>query len=61
MRGWVKIFSYTRPRLNVVHYSPWYVRQQGQETVWQVLQGQVQGDGVVVSWLALTIETRRQR
>ena len=49
VRGWVKVFSYTSPRANVVGYSPWYLRQDGQETSRAVLDGQAQGDGVVAS------------
>ena len=49
VRGWVKVFSYTSPRANVVGYSPWFLRQDGQETSRAVLDGQAQGDGVVAS------------
>lgn len=35
--------------MNVVRYSPWFLRQDGQESSWQVLAGQAQGDGVVAS------------
>ena len=34
--GWVKIFSHTRPRENVLTYSPWYLRK-GQE--WEPFEG----------------------
>ncbi len=49
VRGWVKVFSYTSPRVNVVRYSPWYLRQDGQEVLQQVIAGQAHGDGVVAS------------
>jgi 16S rRNA processing protein RimM len=49
VRGWVKVYSYTSPRANVVRYSPWYLRQNGQEVIQQVVSGQAHGDGVVVS------------
>jgi 16S rRNA processing protein RimM len=47
VRGWVKIYSYTSPRVNVVRYSPWFLRQDGKESTMEVLAGQAQGDGVV--------------
>ncbi len=47
VRGWVKIYSYTSPRVNVVRYSPWFLRQDGKESTREVLAGQAQGDGVV--------------
>ena len=31
-RGWVKVFSYTRPRDNLLIYNPWYVLNTG---TWQ--------------------------
>lgn len=49
VRGWVKVFSYTSPRVNVVQYSPWYVRQNGEEVIRQVIAGQAHGDGVVAA------------
>jgi 16S rRNA processing protein RimM len=49
VRGWVKIYSYTSPRVNVVRYSPWFLRQDGKESIRQVLAGQAHGDGVVAS------------
>lgn len=49
VRGWVKVYSYTSPRANVVQYSPWFLRQSGQESVRRVLAGQAHGDGVVAS------------
>lgn len=49
VRGWVKVYSYTSPRVNVVRYSPWFLLQDGNESIRQVLAGQAHGDGVVVS------------
>jgi 16S rRNA processing protein RimM len=48
VRGWVKVFSYTSPRTNVIDYSPWHLRQHGKESVRRVLAGRAHGDGVVV-------------
>ena len=49
VRGWVKVFSYTSPRVNVVRYSPWFLRQNGGEVIQQVTAGHAHGDGVVAS------------
>ncbi|MDP2323857.1 MAG: ribosome maturation factor RimM [Gammaproteobacteria bacterium] len=49
VQGWVKVFSYTSPRVNVVQYSPWHVRQNGEEVIRQVIAGQAHGDGVVAA------------
>ena len=47
VRGWVKVFSYTKPITNILNYSPWQVYQQGQ---WQTVlapEGQAHGKGIV--------------
>jgi 16S rRNA processing protein RimM len=49
VRGWVKVYSYTSPRVNVVRYNPWVLRQDGRESTRHVLAGQAHGDGVVAS------------
>ena len=48
VRGWVKVFSETRPRENILDYSPWLIRQAGEE--WKTLSvtaGRMQGKGIV--------------
>lgn len=45
--GWVKIFSYTRPRENVLTYSPWYLLRGGRWEAVGLLEGRLQGKGVV--------------
>ncbi|MBM4221702.1 MAG: ribosome maturation factor RimM [Gammaproteobacteria bacterium] len=47
VRGWVKVYSYTDPRDNVVGYSPWYLVVNGQSRQVKVLAGRAHGDGVV--------------
>ncbi len=47
IKGWVKVFSYTSPRENILRYSPWYVRL---EQTWQELalvDGRIQGKGII--------------
>lgn len=47
VRGWVKVYSYTDPRDNVVGYSPWHLVVDGQSRPVKVLAGRAHGDGVV--------------
>lgn len=47
VRGWVKVYSYTDPRDNVVGYSPWHLVMDGQSRQVRVLAGRAHGDGVV--------------
>ena len=49
VRGWVKLYSYTNPRENVVQYSSLKIKQAGQEQ-WQAIKldsGKIHGKGVV--------------
>jgi 16S rRNA processing protein RimM len=43
------VFSYTSPRVNVVRYSPWFLRQNGGEVIQEVTAGHEHGEGVVAS------------
>jgi 16S rRNA processing protein RimM len=47
VRGWVKVYSYTDPRENVVGYSPWCLVLDGQRRQVRVLAGRAHGDSVV--------------
>lgn len=47
MRGWVRVNSYTEPRDNLLRYVPWRLGLAGQFSIWQVVEGRLQGDGVV--------------
>ena len=48
VKGWVKVFSHTDPRENIVGYSPWYLRKGGGEwTPVKVKSGRRHGKSVV--------------
>jgi 16S rRNA processing protein RimM len=47
VKGWVKVFSFTAPRENILRYSPWYLRKNDQVRTFNVAGGQRQGNGVV--------------
>ena len=46
VKGWVKIFSNTSPRENIVSYSPWLV-EWGDELKQITVEGRVQGKHVI--------------
>lgn len=47
VKGWVKVFSHTEPRLNIVKYNPWLLKQ-GKDWQSQVIsQGKAQGKTIV--------------
>lgn len=54
VQGWLKVYSYTSPRDNIVGYSPWLLCRDGGETTHAVLAGRAQGDGVVARLAGIT-------
>lgn len=47
VRGWVRIYSYTEPRENIIGYRPWYLRKGGDWRKAELSEGHRQGKGVV--------------
>lgn len=50
MQGWVKIYSDTQPRENVLTYNPLYLLQNGQWVESQLERGRTQGKNVVAKF-----------
>ena len=47
VRGWVRIYSHTSPRDNILKYSPWYLQRAGRWEKVELKAGRVHGKGVV--------------
>lgn len=48
VRGWVKVYSYTRPRENILAYSPWWLDlPDGTRRCCRLRSGRVHGKGLV--------------
>lgn len=47
IKGWVKVYSYTDPKENILNYSPWYLKLNGQWQQVSILNGREQGKTVV--------------
>lgn len=47
VKGWVKVYSYTDPRDNILNYPRWYLKQGGQWQAVEVESGRKQGKAVV--------------
>lgn len=47
VRGWVKVFAYTRHREDILAYSPWYLRIAGEWKPLDVEDGRIHGKGIV--------------
>jgi 16S rRNA processing protein RimM len=48
VRGWVKVYSFTEPRDNILEYSPLFLSRQGEWIEIEVSGGHLQGKGVVM-------------
>ncbi|OUR72783.1 ribosome maturation factor RimM [Methylophaga sp. 41_12_T18] len=49
VKGWVKVFSFTDPRSNVLSYSPLFISRRGEWVEVKVTDGRTQGKGVVMA------------
>ncbi len=47
VKGWLRIFSHTSPRSNILTYPGWYLRKAGRWVKHEVQSGRVHGKGVV--------------
>lgn len=54
IKGWVKVYSFTEPRENILNYSPWILRKGSDLKTLEVLDGSLQGKAVVASLSGIT-------
>ena len=47
VQGWVKIFSHTQPRKNILSYQPWHIQIDGQWQTLDIIKGREQGKTIV--------------
>ena len=47
VQGWIKIYSDTQPRENILSYNPLYLMQNGEWVEWRLERGRPQGSSVV--------------
>ncbi len=47
VRGWVKVFSYTEPRNDILTYSPWSIGEDGGWRERRLLDGKPHGKGII--------------
>ncbi|WP_444998109.1 ribosome maturation factor RimM [Aliikangiella sp. IMCC44359] len=47
VKGWVKVFSHTEPRINIVQYNPWFIRQGKEWKEFRLVNGRAQGKTIV--------------
>jgi len=48
LKGWLKIFSHTSPRLKITGYSQWFLKKQSEDwKAYKVLNGREQGKNII--------------
>jgi len=47
VKGWVKVFSFTDTRENILNYSPWLLKKDSESRSVTVIDGKLQGKAVV--------------
>lgn len=47
VKGWVKVYSFTDPRENILRYRRWILFQDGKQTEVELDSGRVHGKGIV--------------
>lgn len=47
VKGWVKVFSFTDPRDNILSYSPWLLKKGSESKTVKVIDGKLQGKTLV--------------
>jgi 16S rRNA processing protein RimM len=47
VKGWVKVFSHTAPRKNILSYNPWYLKLEGSWRPVQLKEGKPHGKGII--------------
>ncbi|OOZ37729.1 ribosome maturation factor RimM [Solemya velesiana gill symbiont] len=47
VRGWVKIYSHTSPRTNILEYASWYLNRSGQWQEYELKDGKAHGKGII--------------
>lgn len=50
VQGWVKVFSHTEPRENILQYKPLYLELQGKWQPIDLIDGRCQGKGIVAKF-----------
>lgn len=48
LKGWVRVYSYTAPRKNILDYSPWFLYRDGEYIRYNVVDGACHGRGIIV-------------
>lgn len=54
VKGWVKVFSFTDPKENILKYAPLYILRKGEWVELELSGGRIQGKGIVMGLVGVT-------
>lgn len=49
VRGWIKVYSHTAPKENILNHRSWYLSRDGQWQEYKLKQGKTHGKGIVAA------------
>jgi 16S rRNA processing protein RimM len=49
VRGWIKVYSHTAPKENILNHPSWYLYRDGQWREYKLEQGKAHGKGIVAA------------
>ncbi|MDO9105087.1 MAG: ribosome maturation factor RimM [Methylovulum sp.] len=47
IKGWIKVFSFTGTRENILNYSPWLIKKGNETITLGIIEGSMQGKAVI--------------
>jgi 16S rRNA processing protein RimM len=50
IKGWVKIFSFTEPKENILTYTNWLLEKNGQQKPVSINESQIHGKGIIAQF-----------
>jgi 16S rRNA processing protein RimM len=58
IKGWLKVFSFCRPKEQILDYQTWELRASANTAVYELQEGKPHGNGIIVKFL--NIDDRNQ-
>ena len=61
IKGWLKVFSYCRPKTQILDYKTWQLRTNGNEKSYLLQQGKKHGNRIIAKLSGIDTRTQAQR
>lgn len=60
IKGWLKVFSHCRPKEQILNYANWQLRSPSGEMVYEIQEGKVHSNGIVVKFQSISDRTQAE-